>query len=78
MSLRKGTNSQIMNNYRPGCDVTSDLNKTESSYYASLIGILRCMVDMGRFDISCEVSVMSIYVSIPREGQLQQIYHIIA
>ena len=40
-SLKKGTNSPLINKYRPECDVTVKLNETESSYYASLVGIMR-------------------------------------
>ena len=58
LSLRKGTKSPLMNSYNPECGVTSDLNKTYSSYYASLIGTLRRMVDTGRVDISCGVYIM--------------------
>ena len=78
MSLRKGNNSPLTNNYRPACEVTIELNKTDPSYYSSLIGILRWMVEMGQFEITCEVSMMSIYASMPREGKLQQLYHILA
>ena len=47
MYLWKGSNSALMKNYWPECDVTSDMNETDSSYYMSLIGILRCIVEMG-------------------------------
>ena len=33
---------------------------------------------MGRVDICCEVSMMSSFVAMPREGHLQQLYHIYA
>ena len=75
-SLRKGTNSPLTSNYRPECDVTQELDSTDASYYASLIGILRWMVEMGRVDICCEVSMMSSFVAMPREGHLQQLFHI--
>ena len=65
-SLKKGTNSPLINKYRPECDVTVKLNETESSYYASLVGIMRWMVEMGRVDIACKVSMMSSYVSMKR------------
>ena len=55
----------MVNNNRPECSVTSDMNETNSSYYASLIGILRWVVEMGRVDILCELSMMSSYVYMP-------------
>ena len=76
LALRKGTNSPLPSNYRPECDVTPELSLSKASYYASLIGILRWMVEMGRIDICCEVSMMSSFVAMPRKGHLQQIYRI--
>lgn len=78
MSLRKGTNAPLTSNYRPECDASCELDHHDASYYASLIGILRWMVEMGRVDIACEVSMMSSYVAMPREGHLQQLFHMFA
>ena len=44
----------------------------------SLIGILRWTVELGRVDIAYEVSMLSSYVANPREGHLEQMYHIFA
>jgi len=41
-----------------------------------LIGILRWTVELGRVDICCEVSMMSSYLAMPRDGHLQQVFHI--
>ena len=76
MSLRKGTNSPLTANYRPECDVSPELSPHDSSYFASLIGVLRWLVEIGRIDICCEVSMMSSFVAMPREGHLQQLFHI--
>ena len=45
------------------------------AYYMSLIGILRWMVELGRVDICLEVSMMSSYMAMPREGHLRQLLH---
>ena len=34
------------------------------------------MVDMDRIDITCEVSMMSLFVAMPREGKIQQLLHL--
>ena len=78
LSLHKGTKSPMMSKYRPELDVTPELEPGDASYYQSLIGVLRWMVEMGRLDICCEVSMMSSHVAMPREGHLQQLYHIFA
>ena len=50
----------------------------EASYYHSLIGMLRWCVELGRIDITAEVSMMASSLALPREGHLQQVYHIFA
>ena len=64
--------------YRPELDVTPELNASNASYYQSLIGILRWIVELGRADICLEVSMMSSHVALPREGHLEQVLHIFA
>jgi hypothetical protein len=44
----------------------------------SLIGILRWIVELGRVDICLEVSMMSSHLVLPREGYLEQGFHIFA
>ena len=78
MALRKGTNSPLGNKYRPECDASPELNEIEGNYYASLIRILLWIVEMGQIDICCEVSMMSSFVAMAREGHLQQLYHFFA
>ena len=76
MSLKKGVNSPLSSGYRPECDASPELDGNDASYYASLIGMLRWIVEMGRVDICCEVSMMSSHVALPREGHMQQVLHI--
>ena len=66
----------LSSNYRPEIDTSSELGSVESAYYQSLIGILRWMVELGRVDICCEVSMMSSCMALPRQGHLRQLFHI--
>ena len=68
----------IRTSYRPELDVTKELGPTDAAYYQSLIGILRWMVELGRIDICLEVSMLSSHLVMPREGHLEQVYHIFA
>jgi hypothetical protein len=43
-----------------------------------LIGVLRWICELGRIDILVAVSMLSRYVVSPREGHLQQLFHIFA
>ena len=42
------------------------------AYYQSLIGILRWIVELGRVDITTEVSLLASMMAAPREGHLYQ------
>ena len=59
--------------YRPELDVTPELSDADASYYQSLIGILRWIVELGRVDICLEVSMMSLHLALPRIGHLHQV-----
>ena len=62
----------------PLLDVSPELTPRDSAYYQSLIGILRWIVELGRIDISLEVSMMSSHLAMPRKGHLDQVLHILA
>ena len=70
--------SPFCTNYRPEIDTTPELSPTDASYYMSLIGVLRWMVELGRVDICVEVSLMSSHMALPRVGHLEELYHIFA
>ena len=46
------------------------------NYYQNLIGILRWAMELGRIDIYLEVSLLSAYNAQPRQGHLEQVFHI--
>ena len=77
-SLPKRASAPFTNNYRPEIDVSAELDPQQSSYYQSLIGILRWIVELGRPDITTEVSMMASCMAMPRQGHLEQLYHIFA
>ena len=76
LKMPKHCNTPLTTSYRPELDVSPELPLHEASYYMSLIGILRWIMELGRVDICLEVSMMSSHVTLPREGHLQQVFHI--
>ena len=66
----------LSSKYRPEVDVSQELPPSDASHYQSLIGILRWIVELGRVDICCEVSMMSSHLALPRVGHLKEVYHI--
>lgn len=65
-------------NYRPELDMSPELEAADASYYQSLIGVLRWIVELGRVDITCEVSMMSSHLAMPREGHMEEVLRIFA
>ena len=41
-----------------------------------LIGILRCIIELGRVDICLELSMISSHMALPSKGHLEKVLHI--
>jgi hypothetical protein len=54
------------------------LDSARANFYQSQIGILRWCVELGRIDIITEVSMLSTYLCLPREGHLEAFFHVFA
>jgi hypothetical protein len=76
--LPKKADTPMRTSYCPMLDVSAKLDAEEGSYYMSLIGILRWMVELGRVDICLEVSFLSLHLALPRRGHMDQVLHIFA
>ena len=57
-------------------DISPELGPEDAAYYHSLIGFLRCIVDLGRVDVNVEASMLSSHLVMPREGHLEELLHI--
>jgi hypothetical protein len=62
--------------YCPKLDQTPELDARRASYFQGVIGVLRWACELGRLDILVAVSMFSRYLANPREGHLQQVFHI--
>ena len=63
-------------NYRPELDTSCECTDGQVTFYQNLIGILRWIVELGKFDILFEVSCLSSYLASPRIGHIVQALHI--
>ena len=64
--------------YVPETDGSPELSPDLVTVFQESIGILRWAIEIGRVDINTKVSMLSSYQAAPREGHLDQIYHIFA
>ena len=62
--------------YAPEEDVSPLLEPSVAKFYMQLIGVLRWMCELGRIDICTEVSMLSSYSAMPREGHLEATLHV--
>ena len=74
--LLYGISSPLPGSYYHECDITPVCDTSNAQLNASLIGILRWLVELGRRYITCEVSMMSTYTAMPREGHLNNVLYI--
>ncbi len=77
-SLPKKVKAPWTPNYRPETDTTPELKPKDASYYQSLIGTLRWICELGRVDLTMETSAMASMMAMPRQGHLEQLYHMFA
>ena len=66
----------LSSGYCPEVCVIGDLDAADASYHHFLIDILQWIVDLGHIDITCEVSIMSSYLTLPRKGHLKEVFHV--
>ena len=76
MNLPKRCVTPMKSGYRPELDSSRELNANDTQWYQEMIGQLRWACELGRVDILLEVSLMSQYLALPREGHLEQVIHI--
>jgi hypothetical protein len=73
--LKRGDNPFPCDN-APKEDVTPLLEPGVATYFMQLIGVLRWMCELGRIDICTEVSMLSSFAVMPREGHLESALHV--
>ena len=66
----------ITSNYVPELENTPELESDGIVFFQELIGVLRWAIEIGRFDIQTEVSILSSFQAAPRQGHLEQVIHI--
>ena len=68
--------SALKSIYQPELDGTQELEASHASYYQSIIGVLRWIVELGHVDICLEVSRMYLHLALPTRGHLDEVFQI--
>ena len=61
------TNNSFLMGYYPEPVVSPAFRQDEASHYQFLIGVMRWMMEIGCIDINTEVSLIPLYVAMPRQ-----------
>jgi hypothetical protein len=70
--------SPLASRYRPKLDASPELDENRAIYFTSLMGVLRWCIKLGRIDIIVEVNLLAHFQAWPREGHLEQMFHLFA
>ena len=57
-------------------DSSAEMGPVLLDCYQTQIGVLRCMVELGRIDIITELSMLASQIALPWEGHLEAVFHI--
>jgi hypothetical protein len=76
--LKKKASAPFEATYRAEIDEIPVLGPKMPNYFQSQIGISHWCVELGRIDIVTEVSMLSTFLCMPREGNLDAVYHLFA
>ncbi|KAL7526268.1 LOW QUALITY PROTEIN: hypothetical protein ACHAXR_003858, partial [Thalassiosira sp. AJA248-18] len=75
-TIPKSAPNPFVYEYDPDLDTSAPCDPDQASYYMSIIGVLRWIVELGRIDINTKVSLLSSYLAHPREGHLETAIHV--
>ena len=78
MILKTRVAGVLPSGYRPELDTSSYCDQEWQSFFQQQIGVLRWLVELGRIDITTEVSMLAAYLAGPREGHVHALLHVFA
>ena len=64
--------------YRPETYMTDPLDPDRASYYHTMIGVMRWMVEIGRIEIATECSLLLSHLAYPRGGHFKCALHMMS
>jgi hypothetical protein len=74
--LKSKSVTPMTDGYRAELVMSPQLDDVKTNYFQGLIGVLRWIVELGRIEIMVAVTFLSRYLASPREGHLEQAFHI--
>ena len=78
LTCRRQANRSMSVIYRPVLVVSQLLNPKEAQEHQQFVETMRWIIELGRFDIIYEVSLLSSYLTMPRKGHMEALMGIFA
>ena len=78
MQFKTRTVGVLPSNYRPELDTSAYCDQEWMTFYQQQMGVLRWLVELGRIDITAEVSMLAAFLAGPREGHVHAMLHVFA
>ena len=78
LSLKTRAPSVLPTGYRPELDTSPYCNADWQLFFQQQIGVLRWLVELGRIDITAEVSMLAAFLAGAREGHVHAMLHVFA
>jgi hypothetical protein len=76
--LPKKASASISSTYKSKVNVSPDISPEMANFYQSQVGVLQWIIEMCRFDITTEVSMLAEHMAAPREWHLTVVFHVFA
>jgi hypothetical protein len=76
LTLKTKATGVVPSGYHPELDVSDLCDVKEAEYFQQQIGVLRLAVELGRLDITCEVSMLAAFTASPRVGHSRAMLHV--
>jgi hypothetical protein len=74
--LPKKAPTLMSRTYNLEVNVSPELSPEMADFSQSQVGVLRWIIEMGRLDITTEVSMLAAQMAAPREGHLTAVFHV--
>jgi hypothetical protein len=74
--LPKKAPTLMSSTYKAEVDVSHKLSPKMANFYQSQVGVLRWIIEMGRLDVTTEVSMLATHMAAPREGHLDVVFRV--
>jgi hypothetical protein len=76
--LPKKATTPMSSTHKSEVDAKPELSLEMANFYRSKVGVIIWIIDIGRLDITTEVSMLAAHMAAPKEGHLTAVIYVFA